>query len=117
MKDNFRLIYLDKSIRYSLLISVLILTILTLVLLFVYTKLPPVIPLFNSLVWGSERLANRLIIFVIPISLILIGVINVILSRVAYKRRALLSRMLSLNLLLVVVLSAVAFIQILFLVL
>ena len=116
MKDNFRIIYLDKGIRYSLFISVFILTIITLVLLFVYTKLPPVIPLFNSLTWGSERLAARLIIFGIPVSLILMSVLNVFLSRIAYKRRALLSRMLSLNLLLVVVLSTVALVQILFLV-
>lgn len=116
MKDNFKIITHDRGIRYALIFCFGILVIQIVALLFVRTILPPVIPLFNSLVWGRDRLAGRDFIFFIPAFLIFMSVFSVIGMGVTYKKHALISRMLILNLLLCTLLCTVTIVQIFLLV-
>ena len=46
------------------------------VLIFSYDDLPPQIPLFYSLPWGQNQLANTSYIFILPISSTVILIIN-----------------------------------------
>ena len=116
MRDNFKTILADNGIYYTLLFATGILVIQVVGLAFVYSKLPPVIPLFNSLSWGKERLVPSIFIFTVPAFLLATCLFNIVYLSIAHKKHALLSRMLSVNLLLAVVLSFIALIQILLLV-
>lgn len=83
---------------------------------FLYFRLPPLIPLFNSLAWGRERLAQKELIFFVPFFLVSIAALNIFFSTMYYKKQALLSRMLSFNVLLLCILGSISIAQIFFLV-
>lgn len=116
MNDSIKTILSDKGSRYALLAAIFILLFEVGLVILRFTALPPLLPLFNSLSWGDQRLAVREIIFLIPFLLLVIGMVNIILASKAYRKHALLSRMLSYNVLLCSLLSVIALIQILFLV-
>ncbi len=83
---------------------------------FQFLNLPPVIPLFNSLPWGDERLVDKWLIFLVPGFLIITVFINLFFASKLYRRNALLSRIFLFNTLLGVGLSGIALSQIMFLI-
>lgn len=62
---------------------------------FVYQKLPPVIPIFNQLPWGEQRLGDKLQIFLPIIIAISINILNIFIASFNYKNIPLISRMFS----------------------
>jgi hypothetical protein len=72
----------------------LLLIALILIVVF-YTKLPPVIPIFQQLPWGYDRLGTKETIF-IPLGIsLLLFVVNFLFSAMYYERLPLVARMLS----------------------
>src|SRR6266496_1061063 len=63
MKELFKYAKIDKIIRLSLQISVVLLLCAFIYSVFSYFSLPPLLPLFNQLPWGEERLGQRFEIF------------------------------------------------------
>lgn len=59
------------------------------VLVFSYDNLPPQIPLFYSLPWGQNQLANTSYIYILPISSTVILIINITLISFLAKIRLL----------------------------
>lgn len=116
MKDNIKLITQDKGIRYAILFAGIILLFEIILLLLLYPRLPPLVPLFNSLSWGRDRLVPGWFLFGVPVFLFLFFIVSILFLRIAYKKHALLARMLFINLLLSVFLSVVAMLQIFLLV-
>ena len=116
MNAKLKLILTDKIIRFSVMTSIVLIIFETLVVLFSYKILPPLIPFFNSRPWGESRLATSGIIFALPPILFSIFIVNNVLSAVIYSKNTLVSRILSFTSLLVTVLSGIAIIQIIFLV-
>lgn len=116
MRDNINLVFRDNGMKYLLFISFFIFIAQIGGVFLLYLKLPPLLPFFNSLSWGRERLIQKEFIFILPVVLVIFFVVNIFLSGVFYKKQALLSRMLSFNLLLISVLSIIALVQIFFLV-
>lgn len=57
-----------------------------------YSKLPPIIPLFNQLPWGEERLANSILIFLPPCLVLLILAVNSAITIKVYSKAPLLGR-------------------------
>ncbi len=116
MKNSFKIVFADRVIFYTLLFSILGVLLQIGISGFQFLNLPPMIPLFNSLSWGEERLAGKLFIFAVPGFLLTMIVINFLFAARFYKKNALLSRILMFNLMLGVFLSGLALIQIFFLV-
>jgi hypothetical protein len=116
MNNSIKILLSDKGIKYAIFLSTSILLLEIVSLIFFYKKFPPIIPLFNSLAWGRDRLAPSFIIFSVPAFLVVVHVMNVTSSAFFYKKHALLSRMIIVNLLLVVGISFVALGQILLLI-
>lgn len=54
--------------------------VITLVIVFTLKFFPPKLPLFYSLAWGNEQLANHQQFLIIPASIILITLLNLIIS-------------------------------------
>lgn len=112
MKGNFRYIFLDKSIKYAVIVSIILLTVLTAGLIFSYQFFPPLVPLFNSLPWGEDRLSQKEYIFIVPAFILILLIANTYVASLLIHKRMLLSRMLSLNILLSTILAGIALVQI-----
>ncbi len=101
MKEFFKDILYDKIARLGLFLSLLFIIISFVFVLIYYNRLPQLIPLFNQLPWGLQRLGATEGIF-IPIGLalsILSG--NTIAASLIYKKIPLASRILTITSLLV----------------
>jgi hypothetical protein len=72
---------------------------------FYFNNLPPLLPLFNQLPWGEQRLIETAGIFIPPIISFLILLINLILASLIYKKVPLISRVLAITCLLISVLT------------
>ena len=71
MKDQFQSIYFKLSLPALLMAFVLILTILL-----IFEFLPARLPLFYSLPWGEGQLVSHQQFYIIPSSIILIALLN-----------------------------------------
>jgi hypothetical protein len=92
MKRYFDYIKKDRLI-FRLFISAFFFLGLTLVFtLLNYSKLPPLLPVFNQLPWGADRLSSTLGIFIPSILVLMISFINLLLCGYIYSNSPLLSR-------------------------
>jgi hypothetical protein len=82
-----------------------------------YPNLPPYIPFFNSLPWGTDRLFSSIVVIFLPVTFLIIIIINTLLSARLYTTHVLMARMISFNGLLVMTLGFLAYLQIMLLVL
>lgn len=95
MKDFFKDVKEDKTITSAFSVNVLFIIASIIYISFTYKKLPPLIPIFNQLPWGEQRLGNQIMIFIPVLVALLIFATNICISVVAYKKNPLLSRMLA----------------------
>lgn len=116
MKDNFKLLFADVIVRTSLVASLLLIFLQTALIIFFYSKLPPLIPVLNSQPWGNERLYGSGVTLLFPVVLLLILITNVIISSFYYKKHTLIARILSFNSLICIILGLLAYLQIILLV-
>lgn len=116
MKDKFNLLINDKLAKIAIFVSMFFLVPTIILIMFFYEKLPPYIPLFNSMPWGEQRLFSSSINIFFPLVLIGVFLINTFFSAFIYKKYVLASRLLMLNSLLFFMLGFLAYIQILFLI-
>lgn len=97
----------DKIIRYGTIVAVLLLLVHLGYLLIFYNRIPPVVPLYNQLPWGEERLGERLHSFIPLLVATVIIVINTMLSSLLYDRMPLISRILGIMNILTALLSTI----------
>lgn len=116
MKENFKNLLSDSTIKISLFTSFGLIIFQTLIILVFYPKFPPLIPIFNSQPWGMDRLFYSRGIFLLPIFLLFFLFLNTYISASSYKRHTLLARVLSVNSLIFIVLGFLAYLQIILLV-
>ncbi len=95
MKEFFKDVTADKTITLAYFINIFFIIVTVIYILFSYGKLSPVIPIFNQLPWGEQRLGNTLTIFIPALVALLILGINIFTSTSIYKRSPLISRMLA----------------------
>jgi len=97
MNGLIKQLSIDKTIWWSTLLSVFLLLLSLLLVLFFYQSLPPLIPLFNQLPWGIERLGPKInLLFPIILTLILL-LCNTALTKYIYERMVITTRMLSIT--------------------
>lgn len=111
MKELFKYAKTDKIIKFSLQISGVLLFGQIIYTIFSYFSLPPLVPLFNQLPWGEERLGQKYEIFIPGILTLLFLIGNLFLINALYEKMPLVSRMLSITTLLVNVLSFIFTLQ------
>ena len=116
MKGRIRLITKDRFIFYTSFVTLFFLIISIILMIFSYSNLPPLIPIFNSMPWGISRLYDTRIIIFSPLILVGIVVLNTTVGLSIYKNFTLLSRIISFNSLLFCLLATLAYLQILFLI-
>ena len=93
MKNFIDNIKADKLAFRGFLIS-LLLTFLTCLYIAVnYNNLPPLIPIFNQLPWGDNRLTPTIGIFIPIIVFIVIFIFNVLFTSIVYSKSPLIARL------------------------
>lgn len=93
MKEFFKDIVNDKTIALAFFINILFILAATAYIVFSYGKLPPLVPIFNQLPWGEQRLGATPTIFIPILAAILIFMINIFTSAWIYGKIPLISRM------------------------
>ena len=116
MKEDLRHILSDNLIRISVVSSCILIMLQILLSIFFIPRFPPLIPLLNSQPWGGDRLFPPSSALIIPISFIIIFLVNNLASAIFYKKNMLAARILSFNSFLFILLGILAYIQIIFLV-
>ena len=97
MKKYIDLAFTDRLIKRLLIVSLILMIVTALFAIFNYQKLPPLIPVFNQLPWGVDRLSNTWGIFIPIIFSLFIFVFNFFASGIVYGESPLLSRMLAIT--------------------
>lgn len=95
----------DKIIWFSFILSFLLVLISLIYIALFYSKLPPVIPLFNQMPWGEARLAEKQNIFILPAISLFIFVTNFCIAFFVYEKMPLVCRILCATSLLVCLLT------------
>lgn len=115
MKEKFKILIDDQFTRISLILSLLFIIPLVFLIFFTSSHLPPYIPFFNSMPWGEERLFPSSIAIFLPLILVVVFSMNIFQAIYVYKKYTLVSRIVMFNAFLFLLLSLLAYLQILFL--
>lgn len=116
MKGRIKFLYRDRFIFYSTVLTVVFAILFPLSVVFSYSNLPPLVPIFSSMPWGMRRLYSSEITAFLPLIMILVLLVNIFISLTIYKKFTLLSRVISFNTFLFCLLATLAYLQILFLI-
>jgi len=116
MNGRIKLITKDRFIRYSFIVTFLLVVIASIIVSLSYTSLAPLSPIFNSMPWGISRLYDSSIVIFLPIVMISVVILNTVILIFIYKKYTLLGRIVSFNSLLFCLLGTLAYLQILFLI-
>ena len=95
MKEFFNDIKSDRITNIGFLLTIIFIIVIFIFTLSLYGSLPPLIPIFNQLPWGEERIGNKTTIFIPILTTLLVFVINLIISALIYKNIPLVSRLLA----------------------
>lgn len=95
MRGFFKNIAQDKTITSAIFINILFIIAALGYILFFYGSLPPIIPIFNQLPWGEQRLGSTFMIFIPVFVSLLIFAINIPISAIVYRKTPLVARMFS----------------------
>lgn len=116
IKEKFFLLVQDTGIKISLRGFLGIITLFTLVLIWKWNHLPPQIPLFYSLPYGTEILGKKIQIFLLPFLTLTIFTLNLTFAIFIYKKEKLLAKILIFGGIFVAFLLFLTFLQIVFLI-
>lgn len=95
----------DKTVWWSTLLATAFLVLALLLILVFYHSLPPLVPLFNQLPWGTSRLSMKSSLL-LPIALAFILLIgNTVLIKYIHEQMTIRARMLSVTSLLISILT------------
>ena len=97
MKKYFKYLKQDKLLLRLFIASFVLIVITILYILISFTNLPPLLPVFNQLPWGEERLVGSWGIFIPSLVALLILIFNIFLSSFTYESAPLISRMLAIT--------------------
>ncbi len=99
------------------LLSIILIVITAFFILFSYHSLPPLVPVFTQLPWGTQRLGVTASIF-LPVGFALcISIVNMVISSRVYEKIPLISRLLALTAFLSTILCSIFVARTIFLVL
>lgn len=93
MKKYFKFLKEDKLLKRLFIFSFIFILITIIFAVINYSKLPPLLPIFNQLPWGEERLSPTPGLFIPPIIIVVIFITNIILSSISYQISPLISRL------------------------
>ena len=97
MKKYFNYLKKDRLILKLYIASLILVLITALYIVINHSKLPPLIPVFNQLPWGAERLSSTPGIFIPSVITSAMFLINIILSVITYSLSPLIARLIAIT--------------------
>ena len=88
--------------------------ILILIIFFLFQYLPPQLPLFYSFSWGEKQLASHYQFYVIPISIMVISLVNLVISLQLHPSQLFFKKSLLLSSLIITTILTITIIKIVF---
>ena len=107
MKEYANILASDKIIRWGTILSALITVIVLIYIGILYRSLPPVVPLYNQMPWGVDRLGSKPEFFILPGVALIILLMNSFLSALLYERMPLVARALTITCFLVSLITGI----------
>lgn len=95
IRETAEILVPDRLARTSYLVALLLTLMMASLITLIQSKLPSKVPLFFSLPWGENRLAPKLMLYLLPGTTVLLMIFNWGLGRVANKLSPLLPRVLA----------------------
>lgn len=111
MNGLFKLVKGDKIIKWGISITIILIVFEVVYISLFYFSLPPIIPLFNQMPWGENRLGAKPAIFLPLLITISFLLLNFFLITRLYEKIPLASRILSITTLLITLLSFIFIFQ------
>src|SRR3989344_5577265 len=105
MRKFFKYLKEDRLLLRLFILTVILIIVAIIYILINYNKLPPLLPVFNQLPWGEERLSTTAGIFIPEAIVATIFIFNIFFSAAIYPFSPLISRMLSITSFLTALLS------------
>ncbi len=93
MKKYFKFIKEDRLLKRLFIVSLILIVLTGTFAILTFSKLPPLLPIFNQLSWGEDRLSPAIGIFIPLLLAIIIYVNNLIFSAISYQISPLISRL------------------------
>ncbi|MCL5970160.1 MAG: hypothetical protein M1450_01490 [Patescibacteria group bacterium] len=94
MNITFKKFFSDNLIFWGFLVTIFFIFLSIIFILFTYNLTPSVIPIFNQMPWGKERLGTRIEFFYPSLLVFSIFISNLFFSKKIYFKMPLISRML-----------------------
>lgn len=107
MKKLIKYVIADKILKWSFGVTLFLITIQFAYIGVFYVSLPPLIPLFNQMQWGEERLGTRIEFFLPIVIAAIFSLLNLFLAQKLYEKMPLVSRIVGITTVLVNILSLV----------
>ena len=111
MKKLFKYTKTDKIIRLTTQIAATLIVFELLYTAISYFSLPPLVPLYNQLSWGEERLGLRFEFFIPSLIALIFLFSNLLLINKIYEKMPLVARIISITTLLISLLSFIFTVQ------
>lgn len=92
MKKFINNIVSDKLAFRGFLASLLFVLLTIIYILINFSKLPPLVPIFNQLPWGNDRLVSAIGIFIPTIIFAVIFCFNIVFTSIVYDKSPLIAR-------------------------
>lgn len=97
MKRYFDHLKKDRLILRLYIATFVLILVTAIYILVNYSKLPPLIPIYNQLPWGVERLSSTLGIFIPSVLTVFMLILNTVLSAISYSTSPLISRLIAIT--------------------
>ena len=111
MRNSINYVFADKIMLLGFIISVMLLLIEILLISLMFHAFPPVVPVFNQMPWGVERLGSKDQLFTPLIIGIFILIGNFFFSSIIYQKIPLVARILCVTTVLVSLFSLLFFVR------
>lgn len=95
MSEIFKIIRNDRIILYSSYTSAICILLGLLYVALFFSKLPPLLPIFNQMGWGETRIGTKFQIFIPILVVFVVNIANFVISTKLYGKIPLLSRVIS----------------------
>ncbi len=95
MKKYFNYLKEDRLLLRLFIISFILILITVIYIIINYSNLPPLLPVFNQLPWGEQRLSQTIGIFIPSGVVFAILIFNIIASSISHSQSPLISRILA----------------------
>lgn len=94
MNLSFNYIREDKTVMTGFILSFFLIALSFFSIAFSFMQLPPLVPVFNQMPWGVERLGSKIELFIPLMIIVLITIFNAFFTNAIYKSMPLVARIL-----------------------